>query len=78
MEEGCGKRTGDEALEEGLVAQVLVVLLEVLLGGGDELDGCELEAVGLLIGDLDYVDWAGVPSLLEAADDLADEATLGV
>jgi len=38
-------RTGDETLEEGLVAQVGVVLLEVLLGRGDELDGGELEAV---------------------------------
>lgn len=37
-------RTGDETLEEGLVAQVLIVLLEVLLSGCDELDGGELEA----------------------------------
>jgi hypothetical protein len=27
------------------------VLLEVLLGGGDELDGCELEAAVLEAGD---------------------------
>jgi len=41
---GRDRRTGDETLEEGLVAQVLVVLLQVLLGGGDELDGCKLVA----------------------------------
>jgi hypothetical protein len=35
------------------------VVLEVLLGGGDELDGGELEA-----------------ALLEAGDDVADQATL--
>ena len=37
-------RTGDETLEEGLVAQVGIVLLEVLLAGRHELDGGELEA----------------------------------
>jgi hypothetical protein len=37
------------------------VLLEVLLGGGDELDGGELEAAAL-----------------EAGDDGADEAALGI
>jgi hypothetical protein len=37
-------RTGDETLEEGLVLQILVVLLEVLLGWSDELDGSELVA----------------------------------
>jgi len=39
-------RTGNETLEEGLLGQVLVVLLEVLLGGGHELDCYELEAMG--------------------------------
>jgi hypothetical protein len=49
----------------------------MLLGGGDELNGGELEAGGALVGV-----WtvggagAGVPPLLEAADDLADEAAL--
>lgn len=43
----CGSRTGDEALEEGLVFQVRVVLLEVLLGRGDELDGRQLEAASV-------------------------------
>ena len=37
-------RTGDEALEERLVGQVLVVLLKVLLGGLDKLHGGELVA----------------------------------
>lgn len=44
---GWWGRTGNESGEEGLVAQVLVVLLEVLLGGSDELDGRELEATVL-------------------------------
>lgn len=39
------RRTSDETLEERLVAQVLVVLLEVLLGWSGELDGGELVAV---------------------------------
>jgi len=43
---GAAAHVGDEALEEGLVLQVLVVLLEVLLRRGDELDGGELEAGG--------------------------------
>jgi hypothetical protein len=38
------RRTGNETLEERLLGEVGVVLLEVLLGGGDELDGDELEA----------------------------------
>lgn len=46
-----GLHTGDQALEERLGAQVLVVLLEVLLGWGDELDGSELEATLLKAGD---------------------------
>ena len=40
-----GQLTGNEALEEGLLSEVLVVLLEVLLGGGAGLHGNELEAV---------------------------------
>ena len=39
-----GNLTRDETSEEGLGAQVLVVLLEVLLAWRDELDGDELEA----------------------------------
>jgi hypothetical protein len=38
-------RTGHETLEERLLSEVRVVLLEVLLGGGDELDGDKLVAV---------------------------------
>lgn len=47
---GCSNRhrrvshTLDETREEGLVLEVLVVLLEVLLAGGDELQGNELVA----------------------------------
>jgi hypothetical protein len=46
-----GLRTADETGEEGLIAQIGVVLLEVLLGGGDELDGGELEAALLEAAD---------------------------
>ena len=42
------KRTADETLEEWLVAEICVVLLEVLLGGSHELDSDELEAATLL------------------------------
>jgi hypothetical protein len=36
--------TGDESWEEWLGAEVFVVLLEVLLGGGHELNSHKLEA----------------------------------
>ena len=39
--------TGDETLEEGLGSEISVVLLEVLLAGGGELHGNELEATVL-------------------------------
>lgn len=41
----CRRRTGDETFEEGLFGEILVVLLEVLLGGRHELYGGELVAV---------------------------------
>lgn len=37
--------TGDQTLEEGLLRKVGVVLLEVLLGRRDELDGSKLVTV---------------------------------
>ena len=42
--EACGDSglTANEALEEWLLAEIFVVLLEVLLGCGYELDGDEL------------------------------------
>lgn len=39
--------TSDETLEEGLAGEISVVLLEVLLAGGGELHGNELEATVL-------------------------------
>lgn len=45
--DGAGSHVGDETGEEGLAGEVGVVGLEVLLGGGDELDGRELEAAVL-------------------------------
>jgi len=47
----AGGHVGYETREEGLGAEVFVVLLEVLFGGSDELDGYELEAAGLKAGD---------------------------
>lgn len=56
-------RTGDEALEERLVGEILVVLLEVLLGGGGHLQGDEL--VATLLETLDDV--ANKAALLKLA-----------
>jgi hypothetical protein len=42
--DGAGGHVGNETGEEGLAGEVGVVGLEVLLGGGDELDGGKLEA----------------------------------
>jgi hypothetical protein len=53
------KVTGNETREEGLAAQVLIVLLEMLLGGGDELDASELKATVLETRD----DWPNQPTL---------------
>lgn len=41
------KLTGNETLEEGLASEVSVVLLEVLLARGAQLQGNELEAAVL-------------------------------
>lgn len=38
------RHTGDKALEEGLLAEIGVVLLEVLLRGADKLHGGKLVA----------------------------------
>ena len=42
--DGAGGHVGNETGEERLAGEVGVVGLEVLLGGGDELDGGKLEA----------------------------------
>ena len=42
----ASQRTSDEALEEGLIAQVFVMFFQMLLGGGDHFDGGELVATG--------------------------------
>lgn len=41
--DGARGHVGNETVEEGLALEVGVVGLEVLLGGGDELDGGKLE-----------------------------------
>ena len=72
-------RTADETLEEGLVAQVLVMLLEMLLGCCHELDRNELVPVHRVssttvwkpVGSI-----VNIPALLETHDDLSDESTL--
>jgi len=40
------EHTSNESGEEGLGGEILVVLLEVLLSGSDELDSGKLEAGG--------------------------------
>jgi len=37
-------RTGNETWEEGLVGEILIVLLEMSLGWGSELNGGKFEA----------------------------------
>ena len=53
------------------------MLLEVLLGGSDELDGNELEAVSHIRICRERRRRCIVPSVLEAGEDGADETTLG-
>jgi hypothetical protein len=43
----AGQLTGNKTLEEGLGGEISVVSLEVLLAGGGELHGNELEATVL-------------------------------
>lgn len=62
--DGAGGHVGDEAREEGLAGQVGVVGLEVLLGGGDQLDGGKLEATLLEALD-DGADEAALWEVLE-------------
>lgn len=49
--DGAAAHVCDQPREEGLLSEIGIVLLEVLLGGGGELDGGELEATGLEAGD---------------------------
>jgi hypothetical protein len=58
-DDGSGGEELDKAAEEWLLVEVLVVTPSQVLGGDDELQADELEAL-----------------LLEARDDLVDEATL--
>lgn len=72
-------RTGNEALVEWLVGQVLVVLLEMLFRGADKLNGCELVSAFQISHEcLPY--WASepidIPTLLESGDDVPNESTL--
>lgn len=68
------EHTGDEASEEGLVAEVLVVFLEMLFGRSDHLDGGKLVAGKAsdetMISSRSTA--IGLPSLLEFGDDVAD------
>jgi hypothetical protein len=49
--DGARVHVVDEASEEGLGAEISIVLLEVLLAGADELEGNKLEAAVLEAGD---------------------------
>jgi len=53
------RHVANETGEEWLCLQIFIMLLEMLLGGGDDFDSGELEAL-----------------LLEAGDDVSNEATL--
>ena len=68
--------TGNQAFEEGLLGQVLIVLLEVLLGRRHQLDGSELVAMVLSAHLNTGAPGANRPSLLESLDDITDETTL--
>ena len=70
--------TGDETLEERLVAEIGIMLLEVLLGGSHELDGDELVATMHQCPVVSSNDCrsSSSPSALKTLDDLADKATL--
>lgn len=48
---GGATHIGNETWEEGLVGEILIVLLEMSLGWGGELDGGKLEATVLEAGD---------------------------
>jgi hypothetical protein len=52
------------------------VLLEVLLGGSDELDGDKLVAMRCVRHAVIPQGSSFIPSLLESADDVANESTL--
>lgn len=41
-----GRRTAEQTREERLIGEVGIVLLELLLGGSDQLDGNQLVAIG--------------------------------
>jgi hypothetical protein len=41
-----GRRTAEQTREERLLGEVGIVLLELLLGGSDQLDGDKLVAIG--------------------------------
>ncbi len=74
-----GHHTGDQALVEWLLGEILIVLLEVLFRRCDELHGHKFVATRRmsLLGwerrislDID------IPTLLEAGDDVSNEPTL--
>lgn len=76
------RRTCDETLEERLVGQIFVVLLEVLFGRSNELDGCKFVTAGCISLHILSIDKGRtmdhLPTLLKARDDVANESTLGV
>lgn len=49
--DGTAAHVGNETWEEGLVGEILIVLLEMSLGWGGELDGGKFEATVLEAGD---------------------------
>lgn len=74
------RRTCDETLEERLVGQIFVMLLEVLFGRSNELDGCKLVTAGCVSLHILSIDKGRtmdhLPTLLKARDDVANKSTL--
>ena len=76
------ERTSDETLEKRLVGEVSIVLLEVLLCRGGELDSDKLEARrgrNVLAGAITPCvrgRTLNSPTILKARDDRSDQATL--
>ncbi len=74
-----GHHTGDQALVEWLLGEILIVLLEVLFRRCDELHGDKFVAtrrMSLLGWERRICLDIDIPTLLEAGDDVSNEPTL--
>ena len=67
--------TCDKALEERLLREIGIVLLEMLLGGSDELQSNQLVSACVQLWSILFAGYF-LPSLLETGDDVSDKAAL--